>query len=186
MTHEPQYTWDAKNGVAICVLTDTKGKVFTGEAVCHIEDHDMMSEKTGCEIAYRRALITYFKDIRDNEIKPAIAALKEYYYTIKHSKKYNPKSYENVMLQRKIQEKENDLVVIKEMINEQLQGLKNYINAKESAYQAIRRNRAIKDLFIDTSDKSVGEVLEAIGTQWPHLTREQQIKIANNIIIGQK
>ena len=174
--------------MAICILTDTKGNAFTGEAVCHDEDKDMMSEKTGCEIAYHRALVSYLKHLRDNEIKPAVAALKEYYYTMKHSKRHNPKSYESMMLQRKLKEKEADLDSVKIMIENELLFIKNYIDKKEKAYQTIRANRKIKEIVVDIDpmDKTVAEILQEIGERWPQFTKSQQIKIANSIIIGQK
>lgn len=59
----------------------------------------MMSEKTGCEIAFRRAKIEVLKSYRD-ELKIKLEALRQLYYSMNQSNKFNEKSYENKMLQR--------------------------------------------------------------------------------------
>ena len=63
-----------------------------------IWDQDMMSEKTGCEIANRRAEIMVLKGYVKNELKPRLRALKQLYYSMNRSKYFNEKSYENKML----------------------------------------------------------------------------------------
>ena len=95
MNKKPEFHFE--NGIAKCVL-NTKYGTFKGEAKCHPDDFDMESEKVGCEIAYCRATIEALKHERDNVIKPSLKALKQLYYSMKHSKKFNPKSYENKML----------------------------------------------------------------------------------------
>ena len=85
MAREPQFNWDPESGVAICALTDGDN-IFMGTAACAAEDIDMMSEKTGCQIALWRAEIKYYIHIRDNEVKPALKALKQFYYTMNRSK----------------------------------------------------------------------------------------------------
>lgn len=71
----PQFTWDTKTGMATCILTDGKS-VYVGSAKCCYKDKDMQNEKTGCEIALMRAEINYFQSIKDNELIPALNALK--------------------------------------------------------------------------------------------------------------
>lgn len=137
MKNEPRFVY--KNGCASCILTDGK-KVFCGVAVCHPDDEDMMNEKTGCEIAYRRAKIESFRHYRDS-LKLQLNALNQLYYSMNRSKHFNPKSYENKMLQRQIQMIKSDLATAKEMIAGEQQALKEYIDNKEEFYQAIRRNR---------------------------------------------
>jgi len=61
-----------------------------------------MSEKTGCEIAYHRAVIHSLED-RVNDLKGELAGLKKYYYTINQSKYYQSDSYYVVMLNNQIQ-----------------------------------------------------------------------------------
>lgn len=140
MAKEPQFNWDPESGVAICALTDGDN-IFMGTAACAAEDIDMMSEKTGCQIALWRAEIKYYIHIRDNEVKPALKALKHVYYTMNRSKHFNPKSYENIMLWRQIRQKENDLATIKDMITDQKKQLKEYIDEKDKFYKRVRANR---------------------------------------------
>lgn len=95
----PKFKWYGEIGKAICQL-HTKYGVFGGTASCHPDDKDMMSEKVGCEIAYSRAAINSLKYERDCIIKPSLKALRQLYFSMKHSKKFNPKSYEAKMLWR--------------------------------------------------------------------------------------
>ena len=130
--------------------------------MCHEEDKDMMSEKTGMEIAYRRATIDYLKYVRDMELKPALKALKQLYYTMKHSTHFNPKSYENSKLQRHIRMYEFDLETINELIVNERKNLKDYIDKKDEFYKKTRISRQIrqaetsKELLFDypKSDKN--------------------------------
>ena len=96
------------------------------------------------EIAYRRAAIDYFKYVRDMELKPALKALKQLYYTMKHSTHFNPKSYENSKLQRHIRMYEFDLETINELIVDERKNLKDYIDKKDEFYKKTRIGRQIK------------------------------------------
>ena len=143
MKQEPIFNWDPEEGVASCIIK-YKNQTFCGVATCHKEDRDMMSEKTGMEIAYRRAAIDYFKYVRDMELKPALKALKQLYYTMKHSTHFNPKSYENSKLQRHIRMYEFDLETINELIADERKSLKDYIDKKDEFYKKTRIGRQIK------------------------------------------
>ena len=143
MKQEPIFNWDPEEGVASCIIK-YKNQTFCGVAMCHEEDKDMMSEKTGMEIAYRRATIDYLKYVRDMELKPALKALKQLYYTMKHSTHFNPNSYENSKLQRHIRMYEFDLETINELIVDERKNLKDYINKKDEFYKKTRIGRQIK------------------------------------------
>ena len=143
MKQEPIFNWDPEEGVASCIIK-YKNQTFCGVAMCHEEDKDMMSEKTGMEIAYRRATIDYLKYVRDMELKPALKALKQLYYTMKHSTHFNPKSYENSKLQRHIRMYEFDLETINELIVDERKNLKDYIDKKDEFYKKTRIGRQIK------------------------------------------
>lgn len=132
--------WDAENGITTCILTSDIGN-FIGVARCHPDDTDMMSEKVGGEIACCRAAINALKHERDCIIKPSLKALKQLQYSMKHSTKFNPKSYENKMLRRQIENWELDLNVVNDMINTEKETLKQYINTKEELYQKLRSGR---------------------------------------------
>lgn len=161
MKQKPIFNWDPEEGVASCIIK-YKNQTFCGVAMCHEEDKDMMSEKTGMEIAYRRATIDYLKYVRDMELKPALKALKQLYYTMKHSTHFNPKSYENSKLQRHIRMYEFDLETINELIVNERKNLKDYIDKKDEFYKKTRIGRQIrqaetsKELLFDypKSDKN--------------------------------
>lgn len=161
MKQEPIFNWDPEEGVASCIIK-YKNQTFCGVAMCHEEDKDMMSEKTGMEIAYRRATIDYLKYVRDMELKPALKALNQLYYTMKHSTHFNPKSYENSKLQRHIRMYEFDLETINELIVNERKNLKDYIDKKDEFYKKTRISRQIrqaetsKELLFDypKSDKN--------------------------------
>lgn len=161
MKQEPIFNWDPEEGVASCIIK-YKNQTFCGVAMCHEEDKDMMSEKTGMEIAYRRATIDYLKYVRDMELKPALKALKQLYYTMKHSTHFNPNSYENSKLQRHIRMYEFDLETINELIVNERKNLKDYIDKKDEFYKKTRIGRQIrqaetsKELLFDypKSDKN--------------------------------
>lgn len=137
---KPIFHYDKETGCSTCVIETKYGK-FSGTACCHPDDMDMASEKVGCEIAYSRAAIDSLKYERDNIIKPSLKALKQLYYSMRHSKKFNPKSYENKMLKRQIENWEMDLNNINTMIKSENDWIRDYINTKEILYTNIRNNR---------------------------------------------
>lgn len=103
----------------------------------------MKSEKTGCEIAFRRAKIHAIQDYRD-ELKTKLAALNQLYYSMKHSTHFNEKSYENKMLQRQIRTIKFDLETTKEIIATEYKNLKEYIDNKDTFYKKTRAKRKIR------------------------------------------
>jgi len=60
---------------------------------------------------------------------------------MKHSNKFNPKSYENIMLQRQIRIFKFDIDEIKKIIATEKQNLITYISEKDKFYNKIRKNR---------------------------------------------
>ena len=139
MKHEPIFNWDEDAGVASCILSDGE-KVFTGFAQCHPDDKDMSSEKTGCEIAFRRARINALRGYRD-ELKIKLKALNQLFYSMNKSYKFNEKSYENKMLQRQIRMIDFDLTTTKEMIATEEQSLRQYLSDKDKFYTKTRIRR---------------------------------------------
>lgn len=139
MKNEPIFHWDENTGVSSCILSDGE-RVYTGFARCHPGDSDMASEKTGCEIALRRARIAALKGYRD-ELKIRLSALNQYYYSMNMSYKFNEKSYENRMLQRQIRQINFDLDTTKEMIADEELSLRTYIKNKDVFYTQIRKRR---------------------------------------------
>ena len=139
MKHEPIFNWDEDAGVASCILSDGE-KVFTGFAQCHPDDKDMSSEKTGCEIAFRRARINALRGYRD-ELKIKLKALNQLFYSMNKSYRFNEKSYENKMLQRQIRMIDFDLTTTKEMIATEEQSLRQYLSEKDKFYTKTRIRR---------------------------------------------
>lgn len=77
--------------------------------------------------------------MRDADIKPALAALKHLQACMIHSSKFNPKSYENIMLCKNIRATEFELTTIKEIIANEYQGISDYIKGKDRIYNSIRK-----------------------------------------------
>lgn len=140
---KPIFNWNPEDKIASCIITD-KEKIFYGTASCHPDDEDMMGEKTGCEIAFKRASIKLFRSYRD-ELKIELKTLEQLYYAMNRSKNFNKKSYETKMLLRAIRRTKNDLAEIKSILINEEQSLKSYIENKDKFYKRIRKNRQIED-----------------------------------------
>ena len=143
MKNKPIFNWDEEAGIASCILSDGE-KVYTGFAQCHPDDEDMKGQKTGCEIAFRRARISALRGYRD-ELKIRLAALKQLYYSMNISHRFNEKSYENKMLQRQIRMTDFDLTTTKEMIATEEKNLRAYIKEKDEFYNKTRKRRAMRE-----------------------------------------
>ena len=141
---EPIYIWDEEHKIATCTIYDIDNHTHIGQAQCHEDDFDFCSEKTGMEIAYRRALIEGYKAYR-YYVKNSLKTLNQLYYTMKHSQKFNPKSYENKMLQRQIKQYEVDLEEINNTLLAEKLNLKMYIAEKDGFYKQIRAIRKKKE-----------------------------------------
>lgn len=137
---EPLFTWNEDAGIASCILA-YNDRTFCGTASCHPDDQDFKNRTVGQDIAYRRAMIEYLYYVKEAELEPALKALKQLYYSMKHSTHFNPKSYENKMLQRQIKNYELDIENIKERITREKFQLRMYLAEKEGFYQAIRKLR---------------------------------------------
>ena len=133
----PQFTWDTETGMATCILTDGKS-VYVGSAKCCYKDKDMQNEKTGCEIALMRAEINYFQSIKDNELIPALNALKGIQFSLNQCE---TDSKSKSIVQKKIHKIKNDLAVVRYLLIEKEQSLTDYIAAKDTFYKQIRKNR---------------------------------------------
>ena len=141
MKRQTNFSWNEEDRIMHCYITNKYGQTFTGIAACHPDDIDMMSEKTGGEIAFRRAKINELRGIRDTDLKPRLAALKQLYYSMNRSAKFNENSYENRMLQRQIRLTNFDLTTINEKLAYERQNLKELIAKKDALYKQIRKNR---------------------------------------------
>lgn len=135
---EPTFYY--KDGYAKCTAEDDMGRIFIGEAWCADEDKDFESMIMGSTIAEMRAQIAAAKTYRD-DLKIKLAALNQLYYSMKHSKQFNPKSYENIMLHRQIKLMQSDLEIAKHQLAVLKLDLYEYINSKDEYHQRIRKMR---------------------------------------------
>ena len=138
-----EFDFDETNGITICTMK-YDNEEFIGTAICAPEDMDYLSKKTGQEIAFNRAsveVLKYDKFCLTQELK----GLKSLYYSIKHSKKYNPKSYEAIMLRHQMNMRENDIAQLKVDIKTTQQYIKNYIDQKDKAYKIWRKLKKEQD-----------------------------------------
>ncbi len=133
--------WDEEYKHAYCGIKTPDGNTIVGEAICHPQDVDMVSEKTGCTIAERRAYIKYMQYQKENILKPELKALKKFYNVVNQSKYYNEQDYTNQMLIRHISRLENDIAALKEEIQIEKEELKEFINEKDTFYKAVREAR---------------------------------------------
>lgn len=139
---EPVITWDKTTKEAKCIIDSNYGEII-GIAKCHPDDYDLGNELTGCHIASQRALIKVMK-LHRIDLKSQLFALNQLYYSMKHSKKFNEKSYENRMLQRFINSLKNDLDTVNQEIATEQENLRTYIHEKDKFYNQIRANRKEK------------------------------------------
>ena len=124
-----EFIYDEDNGITTCQMK-YDNKYFTGTTVCCPEDRDMMSKKVGQEIAFHRAIIKVLQ-YEKMRLSHELAGLKSLYYSIKHSKKFNSKSYEVQMLRRQMRMRENDIEQLKVDIKTTKQYIRNYIEQKD-------------------------------------------------------
>ena len=148
MNKQPEYTWSERYGTATCTLF-YKNYEFTGVANCHPDDQDMMSKLTGQTIAEYRATLQYLRFIRDCELQPQLKALKQLYYSMNHSKYFDPKSYEAKMLYRQINYLTEDLKENKYLIYLTKSQLEAYLTTKERDHKQLRDFFKKKDLAKD-------------------------------------
>ena len=135
---EPIFTY--KDGYAKCIAEDNMGRQFIGEAWCADEDKDFESMIMGSTIAEMRAQIEAAKTYR-NDLKIKLFALNLLYYSMKHSKKFNPKGYEASMLWRQIKLTKSDLEIAKHQLAVLKLDLFEYINDKDNYHKKIRKMR---------------------------------------------
>ena len=125
------------------MLTEVKNQIGIFIKISS-KQNDFVNEFTGCEIANRRMSIKVLQTHK-YELNIRLSALNQLYYSMKHSKKFNEKSYENKMLQRQINMVKQDIQTVKEMIEEERNSLKSYIDAKDDFYKKVRVKREKND-----------------------------------------
>ena len=142
MTVKYNFKWDEDTGVCICYFNSPlNGNYIEAKAICHAEDSDMKNRRTGEGIAASRADIKMVQDYIRNTLKPGLAALKQLYYTMKHSSKYSPRGYEAKKLYKHIRMFEEEIADCKQLIADCKAELSTYLKNKDMAYKIIRKKR---------------------------------------------
>lgn len=136
---KPIFNWDPETGGALCVF-QTKEKTYYGTAICAPEDRDLMSEKTGCFIAEKRAILNMLRDQRDR-LKIELKALKKYYYSMNTSKYFDETSYSIRRLVSQMKQLTEDIQSLQIEIAAQQEFLTYYITEKGKLFKKIRENR---------------------------------------------
>lgn len=146
MKNNYKYEWNAETGTTTCsIISPLTKNLIIATAQCHSDDFDMSNKLTGEDIAIRRLDIKILQDYVKNWLKPGLAALKQLYYTMKHSSKYSPRGYEAKRLYRQIKIYEEEIEVCQEEIAFQKADLHQLILKKDAFYKSIRNKRkAIK------------------------------------------
>ena len=116
------YSYNSGHAKATLLLN---GRKFIGEAHLHPEDVSIESQRSGYTLAEMRAGIKVLQHHIQNELKPALKALKHLNCCIQQSKSYNPKSYEARMLTRNLR-----------LLDEELQDCKGELNILKDQYHA--------------------------------------------------
>ena len=101
-------SFEYDNGQTLCVI-EYKDHYFIGQAHCHPDDEDFMSEKTGCFIAESRAHQKYLKFVKNCEILPKLEALNHLKSTLAVWESDTP-NYFSRRLNSEIKNLEEDLI----------------------------------------------------------------------------
>ena len=139
MPREPKFIF--LDNIVRCELEDPDThEIVVGEAKCMPQDMDMMSEKTGLQIAETRANIKFLKHLI-KESKKELKALKDFHSLLKFNPYYNEENREVKLLIKEIRRREKDIKENENSLKEMKDTLTEYIAKKEEFYQKIRRNR---------------------------------------------
>lgn len=135
-----KHSFEFQDNKAIHKIKD-KDLTFTGIAICHSNDEDFKSERTGGAIAEARAHIHYLQHKKNCELKSQLKILTHLIANIQNSKNHNPKSYEfaRILSQKKAIERE--IEAVSQEIAEQKESLKTYIDEKDKLYKRLRAKK---------------------------------------------
>ena len=161
MKKQPIYEWDEKAGLATCCIWLDDFLHGYGIAQCAEKDRDMISERTGSQIAKMRAQIDMLQNYKNRELRPGLKALVHLKGTMQISTRYNPDSYEAKRLDKEIKNIKEEIVAIQSQINSIKKQLQEYIRLKGIMFERIRNNdhEGYKDTDTETLMKDI-EVFE--------------------------
>ena len=135
--YKTEYQYDEHSGNSYFDI-EHNGLSMCGQAKCHPDDADMMSERTGLTIAEARAHIQILKAKKKYEIQPKIDVLRHLLTNIQSSKNHNPRAYESCRLRSQLAHWEGQLAEINADIADEEKYLKEYIDQKDKLYRKLR------------------------------------------------
>ena len=125
-------------GQSMCTIK-YKGNEFIGIANCHPDDMDFVSERTGCYIAETRANLARLRHKRDNNLRPQVKSLMNFYKDLKGRKHFNQEHPVVGVLIQHINELNHELAEIEQDIRLEQTYLNDYIKNKDIIYKKIRK-----------------------------------------------
>lgn len=134
------YNWNQETKCAE-VIIKYDGHTFVGRAKCHEQDKDFGNSLVGLEIATNRAIVAQLQWVRNNELRPALQVLSNFYYSVNRSKNYHEKHYTERMLEKAIQRYKDDIVAINEEIEAHKKANRDLIEQKDKLYKSWRRRK---------------------------------------------
>ena len=166
MGRQPIYEWDEKAGLATCCIWLDDFLQGYGIAQCAEKDRDMISERTGLQIAEMRAQINILQNYKNRELRPGLKALIHLKGTMQISTRYNPDSYEAKRLDKEIKNKEEEIIAIQSKIDHIKEQLQEYMRLKGIMFERIRNkdHEGYKDTDTETLMKDI-EVFEKYANQ---------------------
>lgn len=142
------YDWNKETGKTSYIIEDKKA-IGVGYSICHPDDTDVMSARTGGYIAELRAEINYLQNYRSSYVRPGLNALTHLYSTMNHSQEFNEHSYEAKRIRKEIKNKQKEINEISIKIENLKIALKEYIDDKEKMAQYYRTKQKIQKGEID-------------------------------------
>lgn len=142
MTQKITHTWDEETGRATASIMLSDGTVLVGEAQCHEDDKDFQSRYTGRDLAEARLTIKVIQHLKNVILTNELRSLKQLYYSMNRSKRFNPNSYEARCLQNQIRLREEDIDNCKAMIDQTRRYIKKLVDSKDIFYKTVRTHRA--------------------------------------------
>lgn len=137
------HTWDENLGLSIAeqIIDDKTHRYVRGVAQAAPEDQEFANEYTGMTIAELRMGIDLARQHIELDLRPQLFILNHLLGTMKHSKKFNPKSYEATRIYQERQNILDDIDQFKSYIATTKKYLKQYIAEKDKFYRNIEKGR---------------------------------------------
>lgn len=149
MPREPKFTF--LDNIVKCELEDPDThEIVVGEAKCMPQDMDMMSEKTGGDIALYKATIKILRNKR-KRTRQEYRVLKNLLKTYKNRPNFDASDPYVRILKRKIYSYSQDIEYLNNCENNCREELRKYIDEKDNFYQKIRAMRK-RDSNISVTD----------------------------------